>query len=491
MSGTQHFDINLLVLEDDESMQEAMKRGLEKVKSELQKKKLRILPRWITHSGVLPSELQSRLFHFASLDLRVPNVPNGILLSEQDGLKHFLSHRKIAPLTHVALMTMYAPDYLGAIEKAGRHHYELWRKAINENESDTKIMPPVLTFDQWAERVLKQLEDYGRAQAFAWGAAKAMLPGYLRSCARELELCCENPWTDPARDAKAARTHRVRSHHGLEYAFDLAEQVQNWLWVILCAYLAARAPSRLPDSVARVLRSAPGDERPVEERRSDKEMQLGELCAQVLGLAKSMGEEPPLLLTQLGCSEKEHGATRFINALRLMRERRNTLTHEAKEGSYGSMWDDIALSLRWMLNVVAYLCAYPIVTELEALGSGNFRARRLGVDRSSSSSEEWSVSHGVLRATGTDDVDASPDYEQAYALWPVQHGQLALVPLWPLIELRYNSDTKARETFLYLMRDAHKRPRDLNIDTLKWVTQTDGSEREEAFARMIEQAQQS
>ena len=487
MSSQQHFDLHVLILEDDPKMMRAMVQGFDRpeIRARLVKKKLRLTTTQISHTGALLGELQGTLFHFASLDLRVPDQPGGSVGSEQNSLKQFVLYRKWAPLTHVAVMTQYGSNYLGALQQSGQYNYEFWQKALVPGESDLHSTPPILTLEsEWAERVIGQLDDFGRAQAFAWSKAKHLLPGALRASAAALEKCCENPWAESPVTLVDAKNHRVRSREGLLHAFELAEQLQNWIWTVLCAYLAAIAPSTLPLSVARVLRGGTADERPVEQRRFDKEQQLGELCSQTLAYSRMTGALLPLLLVQLGCSEKEPAATRFVTALRLLRERRNKLEHESKNLDHASVWGEIALPLRWLLNAAAYLTTYPIVTEVEPLGKGSVRARRLGTDRSTSGGEEWYVPHGILRSPDNSDSPETLEYEKPYALWPVAPGKLSLLPLWPLVETRSHPNHTGREAFLYLMRDAHKRARDLNTDTLVWSTNTDARERDDAIDQL-------
>lgn len=464
----QHFDLWILILEDHPAIQEAMKAAMAAVESNLPEKKLRLRLRWIDHSDALVEQLQGQLFHFASLDLRVPKTVRGVLSPESNALPVFLNHKASAPLTAVTVMTQYAGEYLDAVQRAGLFHMELWHKALNTSDSKINAKPPSFTFPQWAQAIVQRLGDFGPAQAHAWNQASLRLPGVMGTHAAALSLCCENLVGENQRtilDAANYRNHKEKGRAALEGAFELAEQMQSWLWAVLASYLSVIAPTHIPASVAKVLRNGPIDKRPVEERRVDKEAQLGELCNACLHQS-SGSNAVPLLLRQLGCDHDDPDASTFINALRLLREHRNTLVHQAKVLSVKEMWGEIAMPLRRLLNAIAYLCAYPVVTEVERQGLNQCRARRLVASGHSQGIEEWRIAQGML---GQSAPDEPADYQRAYALWPVAPGELGLLPLWPLVDLRYNATAKRTEGFLYAMRDQHKRPRDVNIDTLEWA----------------------
>lgn len=475
MDNPREKQLRVLVLEDDNSLAEDMCSALESAfkkrttPHEYAEYQLRIDV--IAYSQALAGKLKERHYHFLSLDLRVPIVPGAPLGSEPVGFDEYEAFVEDAhmgaykPICPGAVLTQYGAFHVGTAQRAGRSGLEFWGKSAADVSADAD--PPRLDPELWAEFVLERLLPYSTAMHHVLHLLSPLLPRALaRLCDQLLPYCVS---VKQLKKIKSIQNAREENRDALLAAFRLGELCKEWLFSLTAAHL--NMLNALPSEVSDFAKGA-GEIKSAVDIQALKEQYLETMLLRMVELHRQGNVKEPAYTYGRFFShldvvpEAENKYLEFVNGLKILRKTRNKLAHQDLKPPYEQLWQEISIPLRRVLDALALLGSFPLVTQVRAVAPGYVQASRF--DAVNTMAQTFPVERiGTLDARSP---DAHFDPRQVYALWPTPSGGLGLVPLWPWVALLRPNHEPELVTYLYAGRNPKGFPLGLECD--HWTVQT-------------------
>ena len=463
------FQIRVLVLEDEIPLIKDMRDAFQTLQRDFSAHPKALVPdlKLALSLTQFRELMTNKHYHFTSLDLRVPSEPDGLLQSDTTSLATFEAIREDNRVTAAAVYTQFSVEHQESLRHSERLNMAYWRKSAAD--ASPNIDPPILTVNQWAERVCEWITPYGPSQRHVLHQSTMLLPKPMAEVCTTLVNACAKEDIKHLSGSGAALAQGWRDANqkeGLQAICRLSELVKEWLWALLAARVCM-GPSTGPmmqaqrEAIQNVGRHGWADGDAIESQ-SLKETQLNDLIA----LLDEGGDQVnPRLKQHLGgCKRYNHqGDVPFVAALKTIRQTRNRLAHFNPNLDFSHEWAELALPFWRVLDVVAYFATFPMITEVHKQADGVYLTKLLDPVLASSKdrklSGEWASANGQLLTRN-----------DVYAVWPESVEKPMLLPLSPWVDRRKNSNGDWA-TYLYMGRTSQRKVRDL--DAYSWRPETD------------------
>lgn len=481
MDNPKDKQLRVLVLEDNDRLADRMTEAFEKILKtrnaagqafagyQLQIDR-------ISYSQALSGKLKQRHYHFLSLDLRVPIVLGAPIGSEPQGLEEYLAFLQKThmgtynPICSGVVLSQFGPEHVGAALRAGRAELEFWSKAAGQDDVSPEADPPRVNPELWAEFVLDRLLPYSSAMHHVLHQLSPLLPRALAHLCDQLLPYCVS--TEQLRNAAAVRrtqSGREQSRDALLAACRLGEMCKEWLFSLTTAHLSAL--NALPSEVSDFASGA-GKTKSAVEVQELKERYLEIMLLRMVELYRHGGDTESAYAYGRFFShldvvpEAENKYLGLVRGLAILRQTRNEAVHQINNPPYDKLWQKIAIPLRRVLDALALLGSFPLVTQARVVAPGHVQACRF--DAANTMAQTFPVERiGTLDARSS---EAHLDPTQVYALWPTPSGGLGLILLWPWVaRMRANNEPDLM-TYLYAGRNPKGLPLGLECD--RWTVQT-------------------
>ena len=410
----------------------------------------------VDHGNALGVALKGDHFHYLILDLRVPDEPGGDLTTEPVGLSkyvEFLDANAFSPYRPYcagSVLTQYSSVHAGAANRAGDVSLEFWQKAAGDSGPGADA--PRLGDEDVARFVVDRVVPYSVATYEALTQLSPDMPRHLARLCDALSAVCVSKKAliaNPAAAALHARDRRAQDREALLDACRLGERCKEWMFTIVAAHLSLHAA--LPAGVRELAQTT--NLSGIESQKLKEDL-LEQMLLALISLfndrGPSLGFDYTRFFSHLDLvTEAKNIGIEFVRGLRELRQVRNDLSHKSMEPPFDAQWKRIAIPLQRVLDAMAMLGSFALVTQVRQPAPGFIQAQRF--DAVSTRADTVGVERVGMADARSRSIHIDP--RQVHMLWPASGGGLGLVPLWPWVARVPQANDSRLATYFYAGRN--------------------------------------
>lgn len=410
----------ILLIEDESGFSSPLKSQLERLLKPMS------MPMVTVASTLDEADQQIKKMPYSALqiDLRLPKSRGGIVDGTPAGLHSAELATKLLPLAIGVLWSNFASIHPKAAQHAGKFDCAYWSKGDVPKDIITEL--PHYSAKTGAEAFARMLRlwpsEKPEPSEISWAGryfkhARALLP-------EQLSACCGNL------SSSVYALTESQAQATLPMLFEFSEWVQRWLWCVMAGVLKD----------ANLLEKSPPwpfGLRGKSLTRQSMQERVGAML--VTWIASSVGKQKPLCLRYLNCVDQAENTLDIIEALDWIKTRRNDWAHIGSIAGAPAMLEELATPFRLIMQAASFLAAWPMVTDVEAVG---YRWRVTCVR----GAYPWPKEEWDLKLPN----NFSPKPGHVYQMWPHEDGSVGLLNLWPWLECRPDDDFHRQRLWMAL-----------------------------------------
>jgi hypothetical protein len=369
-------------------------------------------------------QIRGKPFSAIQVDIRIPKNPGGIVEGSATGLLSAELASKLLPMSLNVLWSNFAHVHPAAARHSGQYDCPYWSKGVAAE--DIKPELPHYTAKEGAAAFTRMLALWPSQELqegeISWAEryfkrARALLPEQLAQCCGDLAAALPSPTENQA-------------HAVLPALFEFAEWVQRWLWALSASVLRG---ANLLERAAPWVNGFNGKTPGRLEIQTRLEAMLG------VWASATIAKQNPVCLRFLNCIDQAPNTLDIVEALDWLREFRNGWAHGGSIAGANALLTELSLPFRLVMQAASFLAAWPLITEIEPIGS----RWRVTCVRGTYPwpKEEWSLKLPP-------NFRSQPGH--VYQAWPHPDGTVGVIDLWPWLECRPDDDFRRQRLWLAL-----------------------------------------